>query len=106
MNLFTFTGKIVKIPRLYRYNKKALTTIVLSTVNNKKGLFSYTVYCRAKNKLARTIFDLYRKGDFVIIEGSITIKQKSIINHQSKNKIKNFIVLKIHQIHPVSIVFK
>ena len=106
MNLFVSTSRIVTQPKLIRYKQKALTNMVLSILNDKKGSFFYTLKAKAKNKLAHEIYDTYRQGDFVIVEGFITIKTKKIITNKNKFRTKKIVTLRINQIHPASIIFK
>lgn len=101
MNLFICCCKILMTPRLYRHNKKPLVKVYMSTLNNKKGLITYFIQAKSKGKLGLKIFDLYKKGDFVLIEGSVNIKYK-----KKKVKNKKIIIINIKQIHPAYIYFK
>nr|YP_009295692.1 conserved hypothetical plastid protein [Mastocarpus papillatus]AOL58176.1 conserved hypothetical plastid protein [Mastocarpus papillatus] len=105
MNICTITGKILKQPRLLRYNKKALTKIFICMPNNKRGVSFYNIKAHATGKIGMEIFDVYRKGDFVIIEGFINIKIKKITMNNKYIKIIKSIHIKINRIHPASLIF-
>ena len=106
MNLFIGLCKIIMTPRLYRYNNKALVKVYMSTLNNKKGLITYFVQAKATGRLGFELFDLYRKGDFILIEGSVSIKHQKKKIYQKNLKNKKFIVINVKQIHAAHIVFK
>lgn len=106
MNLFISLCKIIRTPRLYRYNNKPLVKVYMSTLNNKKGLITYIIEGKATGKLGFELFDLYRKGDFVLVEGSVNIKYQKKKIYQKNLKNKKFIIINIKQIHAAHIVFK
>lgn len=105
MNIVIFTGRILNQPRLLRYKKKVLTKLVVCVPNNKKGVSCYNIQANAKGKIGNEIFDIYRKGDFVIIEGSINIHSKKISINKKYMKIVKFITIRIKRIHPASLIF-
>lgn len=96
MNLFTCTARIITTPRLSLYKKKALMQVIVSLYNSKKKSLWYSVYAKSKGKLAHQIFNMYNAGDFVIIQGYISLKFKKI-----DSKTKKFIILKITKIYPI-----
>lgn len=100
MNLFTCTARIITIPKLSFFKKKALIQMVICIHNNKKKSLWYYIYTTAKGKLANHIFNIYNRGDFIIIQGYIhtTYKQLDVNNNFKKKK---FINLKINKIYPI-----
>uniref|UniRef100_UPI003001DACC putative single-stranded DNA-binding protein Ycf41 n=1 Tax=Anunuuluaehu liula TaxID=3049639 RepID=UPI003001DACC len=105
MNTVILTGRIINQPKLLRYKKKAFTQIVICVPNNKKGLSFYNIKAGAKGKIGSRIFDIYRKGDFIIIEGLITIKSKKISINNKYVKIVKSVNIKVNRIHPASLIF-
>nr|QCI07442.1 hypothetical protein [Leiomenia cribrosa] len=101
MNLFISFCKIIMTPRLYRHNNKPLVKLYMSTLNPKKGFIAYLINGKLKGKFGMKIFDLYKTGDFVLIEGSINIKSK-----KKKMRKKKIITINIKKIRPAQIVFK
>ena len=101
MNLFTCTARIITTPRLSLYKKKALTQAIICLYNSKKKSLWYGAYTRSKGKLAKQIFNMYNSGDFVIIQGYISIKSKKVDSKIKNLKTKKFIILKITKIYPL-----
>ena len=99
MNLFIFTARIITVPRLYRHNKKPIAQMWLCLANTKKKSPWYNICANARGKLAHQIFQIHRKGDFVIIKGSITIKSKKISSSGQSFKVKKNIKIQIQKIY-------
>lgn len=76
MNICILTAKIVKAPKLLFKKNYFYTQLILSIPNNKKGLNWYNIRGKARGQKAKDLFDLYMKGDFVIVEGTVKIKKK------------------------------
>nr|QVY58011.1 putative single-stranded DNA binding protein [Betaphycus gelatinus] len=106
MNLFIFTCRVISKPKLLRYKKQSFVYMKFSLCNDKKGIDFYNVVALAKSKVVNQIFDIYKKGDFIIVEGSIKIKSHRI-NAICKNyNVKKLITIKINKIHPTHHAFK
>nr|AOM64531.1 putative single-stranded DNA binding protein [Riquetophycus sp.] len=102
MNLFICKARIVTTPRLYRDKQKALTKMMLCLYNNKKSSSFYFTYAQAKGKVAHFIFDGYKKGSFIIIQGSTTIRSKKSSSINKKIRLKKKIIIKIKKVYSVS----
>nr|YP_009774099.1 putative single-stranded DNA binding protein [Caulacanthus okamurae]QIZ74716.1 putative single-stranded DNA binding protein [Caulacanthus okamurae] len=100
MNVFIVTCKIISQPRLLRYKKKPLTTVIVLLYNNKTDKPLYHVTASARGKLGAELFHLYKQGDLVIVEGTIEIKKEKIYLNSSYPKNVKTINLKIITIHP------
>lgn len=98
MNLFICVARIVTVPRLYRYKQKAITKMLICLPNYKKCSAFYYITAQAKSRLAHYIFDIYKKGNFVIIQGSLSIKSHKYSNNSKVNYNKK-LMLKIHKIY-------
>nr|YP_010904258.1 hypothetical protein REQ04_pgp118 [Catenella fusiformis]WCH57509.1 hypothetical protein [Catenella fusiformis] len=107
MNIFIFTSRIVSLPRLYFDKKKVCIYMILCLRNSKKSRLWYNIKTFGRGKISNYIFDMYKKGDFVTIEGSIKVqlqKESSIrSNYQKNNKL---VYIKINKIYPARYVFK
>nr|WCH56308.1 hypothetical protein [Hypnea sp.] len=99
MNLFVGTCRIISNPRLYCKNKKILMRTVVSLYSKKKKTYLHPVLVKAKGKIARVIFDFYKKADFVIIEGSMKVKFHKI--HLAKTKNIKVITLQVKRINHI-----
>ena len=97
MNYHIFTGKIINQLSLSRINSSLYIHTTLILPNDKKGLQYYKVTLLAKGQIAKNIFQMYQKGDYVIIEGNIYTRKYKIKEH-----INKFIFLKVNDIHPTS----
>lgn len=105
MNIFIFTGRIIKHPKLLRSKNKTLTSTIICVPNSKKSVPFYLLKVSGSTKVGNEIFDIYRKGDFVMIEGLIQIKSQRIkINSKYIKHIKS-IDIKVNKIHPASLIF-
>ncbi|CCP38187.1 putative single-stranded DNA binding protein (plastid) [Chondrus crispus] len=105
MNIFISTGRIVKHPKLLRYKHKTLVRTMICVPNNKKKATFYLINVNSKGKIGNDIFDIYRKGDFVVIEGLVSIKFKKISMNNKYIKNIKYINIKINKIHPASLIF-
>ena len=99
MNLFIFVARIVTVPRLYRYKQKAITKMLICLPNVKKCSTFYYITAQAKSKLAHYIFDIYKKGNFVIIQGSLNIKSYKYYDMNSKRKYNKKLIIKVHKVY-------
>nr|WCH56108.1 hypothetical protein [Calliblepharis sp.] len=79
MNLFIGTCKIINNPRLYQSNKTIFLKMTVSLFNKKKNIYLHPITVQAKGKIGIRIFDIYKKADFIMIEGSIKKKIKKNI---------------------------
>nr|YP_010904057.1 hypothetical protein REQ00_pgp117 [Caulacanthus ustulatus]WCH57308.1 hypothetical protein [Caulacanthus ustulatus] len=106
MNIFIATCKIVSQPRLLRYKKKSVTIMILLLYNNKKKAPWYCIIAIAKGKIGAEIFNLYKQGDLIILEGSIQIiNEKNFVSGNYSETIK-IINLKVKMIHPTHHLLK
>ena len=93
MNYYIFAGKIINPLTLIRIKSKLCIYMTLIIPNNKRGLRWYKVVLIAKSQMAKNIFQMYQKGDSIIVEGCIYTK---------KYKANKFVFLKVNDIHPTS----
>nr|QOS04630.1 putative single-stranded DNA binding protein [Sarcopeltis skottsbergii] len=105
MNIFICTGRIIKHPKLLRYKHKRLINTVICVPNNKKKATFYLINTSGRGKVGNEIYDIYRKGDFVMIEGLISIKSHKINMNNKYIKHIKYINIKINRIHPASLIF-
>lgn len=97
MNNYIFTGKVISKLVLNKVNKKQYIYTTLIVPNDKKGIQYYKVIVLAKGQLAENIFQMYQKGDYVIVEGKVHTKKYKIKEH-----INKFIFLKVNNIYPTN----
>nr|QVY58417.1 putative single-stranded DNA binding protein [Kappaphycus striatus] len=106
MNLFIFTCRVVSRPKLIRYKKQSFVHMKFSLCNSRKGVDFYSVISLAKNQIVNQIFDIYQKGDFIIVEGSMKIRLQRINSIDNNCSIKKLVIIKIAHIHPTHHAFK
>ena len=104
MNIFIFTARIIKHPKLLRTKTKTLTSTIICVPNSKKSVPFYLVRVNGSTKVANEIFDIYRKGDFVMVEGLIHIKSQRIKINSKYIKYLKSIDIKVNKIHPASLI--
>lgn len=98
MNIFTCTGKILNCPRFLNYKHKPYIYFFIALPNRKKGSLVYYICVKAKGKLASKIFDLYLKGDLVIVQGHVSIRLVKQYIRDRKLKEKKNLIIKIYRI--------
>lgn len=106
MNLFVFTCRVINRPRLLRYNKQSFICMKFSLCNNKKGTNFYNVVALAKDKVVSQIFEIYKKGDFIIVEGFMKIRLQRINSINKNYNTKKLVTIKINKVHPTHHAFK
>nr|YP_009296204.1 putative single-stranded DNA binding protein [Sebdenia flabellata]AOM65139.1 putative single-stranded DNA binding protein [Sebdenia flabellata] len=106
MNICIITAKVITAPKLLRFKSTALSQMILCVPNDKKGLLHYKIKAIAKGQLAKDIFEIYRKNNFIIVEGFIYLKkiEKRHINEMNKFRNQKSIIIKITKIHPASLI--
>lgn len=92
MNICFITARIIEMPRRLLNHNKYSTLLKISFPHRRKK-FCYTTAV-AHGTISQDAFDLYFKGDYIIIEGRLLIS-KNISN--KKNLIIN--IIKIHPAH-------
>nr|YP_009541577.1 putative single-stranded DNA binding protein [Synarthrophyton chejuense]AYR05586.1 putative single-stranded DNA binding protein [Synarthrophyton chejuense] len=95
MNTCFITARILNKPQRFLRDGRYITSFYVG-FPNKPNLLSFAEAI-AYGKISQNIFDLYFKGDYVIIEGKLIIMNTS----GDKNLIINIIKL-----HPARIILK
>lgn len=107
MNLCFITAQIVSQPKIIRLKANTIIIILVSIPNNKKNISFCTIKLCFTRFLSNQILFLYKKNDFLVIEGSIQIKAKYLSkeeNFQFENKkMKKYIAVKLRRIHPYQV---
>nr|QCI09115.1 hypothetical protein [Inkyuleea mariana] len=102
MNLCIITARILSQPRLLRREHKAFIYFFIGVPNNKKGLSLYKIKIYSRGNTAKEVYSLYRKRDFITLEGFIYMKSKKIKSENLKiaYKLQKFIVIKVNTVYP------
>lgn len=96
MNICFITARIIDVPeRLFNDNK--YSTLFKISFPHKKNSLSYATAV-IDGRTRQDIFDLYFKGDYIIIEGKLLIS-KDISNNKE-------LIIKIINIHPAHIIMQ
>nr|QVY58217.1 putative single-stranded DNA binding protein [Eucheuma denticulatum] len=106
MNLFIFTCRVISRPKLFRYKKQSFVFMQLSLCNPKKGTNFYNIVALAQNKEVGQIFEVYKKGDFIIVEGCIKIRLQRIHSTTKNYNTKKLVTITINKVHPTHHTFK
>lgn len=80
--------------------------MILCLRNSKKSKLWYNVKTFTKEKISNYFFDVYKKGDFITIEGSIRVKlrrKKDI--HNNYQKSSKLVYVKINKIYSANNIF-
>lgn len=77
MNICFITGQIVSDPKVINYNGKIGVCLCIS-IPNTKIVNNYTIYLYTFFNIAQDIFLLYRKKDFILIEGLFYVKSNKV----------------------------
>ena len=96
MNICFITARIIDVPQRLFNNHKYSTLLKVNFPHKRKQLCYATAIVRGK--ISQDAFDLYFKGDYVIIEGKLLVLNN--IN-SSKNLMINII-----NIHPAHIIMQ
>nr|YP_010471135.1 putative single-stranded DNA binding protein [Synarthrophyton patena]UVF62964.1 putative single-stranded DNA binding protein [Synarthrophyton patena] len=95
MNICFITARILDNPqRIFREDN--YITLMKISFPYKRKLLCYAK-CIAYNRIGQNIFDLYFKGDYIIIEGKLVIAKN--------NGIKGLLI-NINNIHPAHIIMQ
>nr|AYR05890.1 putative single-stranded DNA binding protein [Lithothamnion sp.] len=96
MNICFVTARIIDVPqRLFNDNK--YSTLFKISFPHKKNSLSYAtaiIYGRT----SQDIFDLYFKGDYIIIEGKLFISKNTNNNKE--------LIINVINIHPAHIIMQ
>lgn len=95
MNICFITARILENPKRILRNNTYCTYFKIS-FPHKKNLFCYA-YAIVHGQMSQNIFDLYIKGDYIIIEG------KLLIANILKNKN---LIINIINLHPAHIIMQ
>ncbi len=94
MNICFITARIIDMPQRLLSNHKYSTLLKISFPHKRKQLCYATAVVHGK--ISQDAFDLYFKGDYVIIEGKLLILKNV---NSSKDLMINII-----NIHPAHII--
>lgn len=100
MNICILTARLIKKPRLIFKHNNFIVEIFICIPNNNNTLLCHNIKCRATGKIAKNIFDLYKKGDFILIEGLIQVNRNQILNKSKSLKVIKSLYIKVKKIHP------
>nr|YP_009293849.1 putative single-stranded DNA binding protein [Ahnfeltia plicata]AOM65537.1 putative single-stranded DNA binding protein [Ahnfeltia plicata]UAT97257.1 putative single-stranded DNA binding protein [Ahnfeltia plicata]UAT97462.1 putative single-stranded DNA binding protein [Ahnfeltia plicata] len=102
MNICFLTGKIVQSPKQLLYQGNYSTKLSIILPNNKRGLFLQYVTGLAKGKVGQDIFELYSLGDYIILEGSLSLQENKDLN----SGFNKSILVNIYRLHPAHLIYK
>lgn len=96
MNICFITARIIDVPQRLFKNNRYSTLFKISFPHKKNSLCYATAVIYRRTK--QDAFDLYFKGDYIIIEG------KLLISKNTKNNIE--LIINIINIHPAHIIMQ
>lgn len=96
MNICFITARITDVPQRLFKDNKYLTMFKISFPHKKNSLCYATAVTHGRTK--QDSFDLYFKGDYIIIEG------KLLISNNMKNNRE--LIINIINIHPAHIIMQ
>lgn len=96
MNISLITAKIIKNPIRFSNFNNYFTELHLNFLH-MRNYFANAI-ALADGKVGKSIFDIYRQGDYIIIEGECIV-----IEDIKKN---TSLVIYILDVHPASLIMK
>nr|YP_009294447.1 putative single-stranded DNA binding protein [Asparagopsis taxiformis]AOM65930.1 putative single-stranded DNA binding protein [Asparagopsis taxiformis] len=105
MNICILTARILNRPKLLFRHNSFVISLIICIPNNKPHLVWSHIQCKARGKIAKNIFDLYRQGDYIIVEGYLKIDQKKVYKNEKKLFVNKVISIQVQKVHPTSLTF-